>query len=163
MRFETVAVDRGAILARITATGTLSPVITVQVGSQVSGRIQNLEVDFNSPVRRRQLLARIDPALFMAAEAQARANLSAARANLVKAEAQARDAARQLRRQAELRERNLIAQADLDTAETTTEAAAATVVASRAAIEQAAAALAQASTNPRWSARPARSIRASAC
>jgi HlyD family secretion protein len=147
IRFETAAVDRGAILARITATGALSPVITVQVGSQVSGRIQRLEVDFNSRVRRGQLLARIDPALFIAAEAQARANLSAARANLVKAQAQARDAARQLRRQKELRERELISQADLDTAQTTAEAADATVAASRAAIEQAGAALAQATTN----------------
>ena len=61
MYFETAAVDRGAILARV-----LSPVIAVRVGSQVSGRIQSLEVDFNSPVRRGQLLARIEPALFIA-------------------------------------------------------------------------------------------------
>ena len=147
IRFETAAVDRGAIFARITATGTVSPVITVQVGSQVSGRIQRLEVDFNSPVRRGQLLAVIDPALFAAAEAQARANLASARANLAKAEAQAQDAARQLRRQEELRRRNLVAQADLDTARTTAEAANATVSANRAAILQAQAALDQASTN----------------
>jgi HlyD family secretion protein len=147
MRFETAAVDRGAISARITATGSLSPVITVQVGSQVSGRIQRLEVDFNSEVHRGQLLALIDPALFIAAEAQARANLSAARANLVKARAQAQDASRQLQRQGELRRRNLVAQADLDTAQTNADAADATVVACRAAIGQAAAALQQASTN----------------
>jgi HlyD family secretion protein len=147
MQFETTAVERGAILARVTATGALSPVITVQVGSQVSGRIQRLEVDYNSPVRRGQLLARIDPALFVAAEAQARANLSAARANLIKAQAQAKDAQRQLMRQRELHEQALIAQADLDTAQTNSDAADATVVASRAAIEQAAAALRQASTN----------------
>lgn len=66
MYFETAAVDRGAILARVTVTGALSPVIAVRVGSQVSGRIQSLEVDFNSPVRRGQLLARIEPALFIA-------------------------------------------------------------------------------------------------
>ncbi|HTO98740.1 MAG TPA: efflux RND transporter periplasmic adaptor subunit [Myxococcales bacterium] len=147
MRFETAAVDRGLISARVTATGSLSPVITVQVGSQVSGRIQRLEVDFNSTVRRGQLLALIDPALFIAAEAQARANLSAARANLVKAQAQAEDASRQLQRQRQLRKGNLIAQADLDTAQTTADAANATVVACRAAIGQAAALLQQASTN----------------
>ncbi|MGZ6143865.1 MAG: efflux RND transporter periplasmic adaptor subunit [Myxococcales bacterium] len=147
VRFETAAVDRGAILARITATGTLSPLITVQVGSQVSGRIQRLEVDYNSRVRKGQLLALIDPALFVAAEAQARANLAAARANLVKAIAQEKDAARQLARQQDLREEKLVAQADLDTAQTNADAAAATVVASRAAIGQAQAALTQASTN----------------
>jgi HlyD family secretion protein len=147
LRFETAIVDRGAISARITATGSLSPVITVQVGSQVSGRIQRLEVDYNSPVHRGQLLALIDPALFTAAEAQARANLSAARANLVKAQAQARDARRQLVRQRQLAEHKLIAEADLDTAQTNAEAADATAVACRAAIAQAAAALQQASTN----------------
>ena len=123
LQLETALVDRGRISARITATGTVSPVTTVQVGSQVSGRIQTLLVDFNSTVARGQLLARIDPHLFAAAERAARANLLAARANLSKALVQAADAGRQFARQRVLGERNLVAQGDIDTSETTAQAA----------------------------------------
>ena len=57
IQWETTAVDRGRIVARVTATGTLSALVTVQVGSQVSGRIQQLLVDYNSPVKKGQLIA----------------------------------------------------------------------------------------------------------
>src|SRR5205085_1557365 len=66
VKYETVKVDRGRIVARVTATGTLSALVTVQVGAQVSGRIQQLMVDFNSPVKKGQVIARIDPQLFQA-------------------------------------------------------------------------------------------------
>ena len=56
--------DRGRIVARVTATGTLSALVTVQVGSQVSGRIAEIYVDFNSPVKKGQVIAKIDPQLF---------------------------------------------------------------------------------------------------
>src|ERR1051326_2347935 len=62
--YITAPVDRGAIAARVTATGTVNPVTTVQVGTYVSGPIQAISVDFNSPVRRGQLLAKIDPRPF---------------------------------------------------------------------------------------------------
>ena len=75
--FRTVAVDRGPIVARVTATGTLSAIVTVQVGSQVSGRIQRLYVDYNTVVTKGQLIAKIDPQLFEAAVEQARANFMA--------------------------------------------------------------------------------------
>ena len=65
-QLETAAVDRGRIVAKVTATGTLSALVTVQVGSQVSGRIQALYVDYNSQVKKGQLIARIDPQLFEA-------------------------------------------------------------------------------------------------
>ena len=61
--YETVKADRGRIVSRVTASGTLSALVTVQIGSQISGRIQDLNVDFNSPVRRGQVLSRIDPQL----------------------------------------------------------------------------------------------------
>ena len=73
-RYETVAVDRGPITAKVTATGTLSALVTVQVGTQVSGRIKEILVDFNSPVKKGQVIARIEPALFAAALEQAKAN-----------------------------------------------------------------------------------------
>src|SRR5689334_10737910 len=76
--YETQPADRGPVVAKVTATGTLSALVTVQVGSQVSGRVSEIFVDFNSPVKKGQLIARIDPQLFEAAVAQARANLVAA-------------------------------------------------------------------------------------
>ncbi len=144
---DTVAVDRGPIVAKVTATGTLSAIVTVQVGSQVSGRVAALYADFNSTVKKGQLIAKIDPALFQAAAEQARANLTAARGNLAKSAAQAVDAQRQAERARTLAERKLIAQADLDTAAANAEAASAQVEASRGQVEQARAALHQAEVN----------------
>src|SRR5215831_14094001 len=63
-RYDIVKVDTGRIVAKVTATGTVSALVTVQVGSQVSGRIQHLYVDFNAPVKKGQLIAKIDPQLF---------------------------------------------------------------------------------------------------
>ncbi len=147
VRYETAAVDRGAVVAKVTATGTLSALVTVQVGSQVSGRIQELFVDFNSPVEAGQVIAKIDPQLFEAAAAQARANHAAAVANLAKARVQAEDTARQLARSETLAARKLIALADLDASRTSADAAKAGVAAAAASVEQAAAALHQAEVN----------------
>ena len=90
-----MAVDRGPIVAKVTATGTLSALVTVQVGSQVSGRIKEINVDFNSPVKKGQVIARIEPQLFEAALESARANYLAAQGN----DRQARGARRQRRAQ----------------------------------------------------------------
>ena len=81
--------DKGDVVATVTATGTLSAVTTVKVGSQVSGRIQKLYVDFNSKVKKGDMIAKIDPSLFDASVAQNRANFVAARANLDKSKVQA--------------------------------------------------------------------------
>jgi HlyD family secretion protein len=145
--YDTVTVDRGRIVARVTATGTLSALVTVQVGSQVSGTIQQLFVDFNSPVKKGQVIAKIDPQLFRAAVEQAKANYAAASGNLEKSKAQAVDSDRQFQRAKALAERQLIAVADRDTAESTTLAAKAQVAASEGAVEQARAALHQAQVN----------------
>lgn len=147
VRYETVAVTIGSLSAKVTATGTLSALVTVQVGSQVSGRIADILVDFNSPVTKGQVLAHIDPLLFRAAVEQARANDLAARANLVKARSQLADAHRQAVRATALRGRRLIAQAEADTAQTQEEVARAVVGAAKAAVEQAAASLNQAEIN----------------
>ena len=147
LQMETVRVDRGRIVAKVTATGTLSAIVTVQVGSQVSGRIAELRADFNSTVKKGQLIAKIDPQLFQAAVEQARANYVAAQGNLAKSKAQAVDAERQYKRNETLAERKLIAQADLDTSQSNSEAAKAQVDASAGAVEQARAALHQAEVN----------------
>src|SRR4051812_4945397 len=141
---ETVKVDRGRIVARATATGTLSAMVTVQVGSQVSGRLQQIHVDFGSPVKKGQVIARIDPALFQAAEQQARANRAAAAGNLAKARAQAAEAERHLDRSEALSDRHLIAPADLDSARSNAEVARASVAAAEGGLEQSRAALNQA-------------------
>jgi HlyD family secretion protein len=145
--YETVRVDRGRIVAQVTATGTLSALVTVQVGSQVSGRIQKLFVDFNSEVRKGQLIAKIDPQLFQAALEQARANHAAARSELTRARVQAAESARQLVRTRSLAERKLVAQADLDAAQAGADGAQAAVEAATAKVEQARAALRQAEVN----------------
>jgi HlyD family secretion protein len=145
--FETAKADKGRIVAKVTATGTLSALVTVQVGSQVSGRLQEIHVDYNSEVKKGQLLAKLDPQLFQAALEQARANYLAAQSNLTKAKVQAIDAERQYKRAKELAERKLTAQADLDTAQATAEAAKASAEAAAGALAQARAALHQADVN----------------
>jgi len=146
-RYETVAVDRGPIVAKVTATGTLSALVTVQVGTQVSGRIKQIMVDFNSPVKKGQVIAKIEPALFQAALESARANYLAAQGTVAKLEAQAENAKVQYDRSVALFDRKAIAQADLDTARATMKAANGDVVASRGNMEQAKASLHQAQVN----------------
>jgi HlyD family secretion protein len=85
--YVTTRVDRGDIDATVTTTGNLNAVITVQVGSQVSGNIIALYADFNTKVKKGQLVAEIDPAPFLASVAQATATLNAAKAGVVTAEA----------------------------------------------------------------------------
>jgi HlyD family secretion protein len=82
-RFRTATVDRGTIVATVSATGALAAVTTVQVGSQVSGQVREVFVDFNSPVRRGQLIARIDPELFQAKLNAAGADLDSAQAQVL--------------------------------------------------------------------------------
>ena len=147
LRYDTVAVDRGAVVARVTASGALSALVTVQVGSQVSGRIQTLYADYNSPVKKGQLLAKIDPRLFQADVEQARADDGTARANLAKAKAQAEDASLQYQRSKALAATRILDQSDLDTARANADAAQAAVQAAAAAVEQAKAALDKAEVN----------------
>ena len=143
--YRTAPVTRGPLAAAISATGTLNAVITVQVGSQVSGQIKELHADFNSQVKRGQVIALIDPQIFEAKVSQAtaqveaarsavlnqqaaieraRADIGNARAALAVAKAQTAkghvavlDARRDLGRKTDLREKGFIAQAEQDTAQ----------------------------------------------
>lgn len=108
-QFQTVPVPRGPITQVVTATGTLNPVVNVQVGSQVSGNIQKLFVDYNSEVKAGQLIAQIDPALFQATVTQAEGDLANAQAALELARINA------ARTQALVAKQNS-AQSELDTA-----------------------------------------------
>ncbi len=146
-RYRTEKVSRGDVTATVTATGTVNAVTTVLVGTQVSGTIKHLYADFNSPVKKNQPVARIDPATFEAQVEQARANLMQAKANLEKAEATLLDTKRTMDRNRQLFAKDLISRSDLDTSETNYEGAKAQVAASKAQIAQAAAALKSAQTN----------------
>ena len=147
VQWETSAVDRGRITARVTATGTLSALVTVQVGSQVSGSILKLYADFNSTVKKGQVIAKIDPRLFQAALENARANYAQAKATLDKDKVVAKFADRQFKRQGPLAKESLIAVSDLDTAESTAGSSMAQVEADRANVKQALAILHQAEVN----------------
>ena len=123
-------VDRGTVQVVVTATGTASAVTTVTVGSQVSGTLKEIYVDFNSPVKKGDLLAKLDPTFLQAAVSEAEANLEKARAT----ENQAK---RDLTRVTELSAKNLVAQVELDNATTALETAKASVRQTEAALERA--------------------------
>lgn len=87
--YRTAKVERGALVATVSAAGTLSAVTTIQVGSTISGQVRELLVDFNSPVKKGQLLARIDPETFELKVRQAEADLDAGRTALLQRESDA--------------------------------------------------------------------------
>ena len=149
-KYVTDAVARGDVISRGSASGSLSAVVTVEVGSQVSGRIQALYADFNSVVKKGQRIAKIDPALFEAAVAQAAANVTAARGNLARLEAQAEEAERLARRAAQLFETRIVAENDRDASASTALAARAAVQQGRGQLAQSQAALYQSETNLRY-------------
>jgi HlyD family secretion protein len=148
--YRTTPVERGDVVAKVSATGSLSALVTVEVGSQVSGRVQSLYADFNSVVKKGQLIAKIDPALFMATVAQARANLLAAEASLERAQVQADEARRQATRARQLFDQKLVSENDRDAAETNARASAASVSQARAEVERARSSLSQAQTNLKY-------------
>src|SRR6478736_7859937 len=113
----TARITRGDIAETVGATGTLQAVTTVQVGTQVSGTIQALYADFNSLVKKGQVLARLDPSLFQTQIDQARANLIRSQAEVDRLKVSLDDAKTKLKRAQELSQRNLIPRTDLETAE----------------------------------------------
>jgi HlyD family secretion protein len=161
VQYYTAKVETGEIKQVVEATGTINAVITVQVGSQVSGTIAKLYVDFNSHVRKGQLIAQIDPPLFQGALSQAKADLENARANLAVAvanTAKARAADAQTKADYErnlgLSKQGVISQQALDVAKANAESAAAQVSAAlaqesqaRAQVQQKQAAVEVAQTN----------------
>jgi HlyD family secretion protein len=158
--FRLAALTRGPLTAAVSSTGTLNAVVTVLVGSQISGQIKELHVDFNSQVKKGQVIARIDPEIFEAKVSQARAQveaaraavlnqravmertradlenaraaLAAARAQTAKAQVTVMDSRRDLGRKRDLRQKELIAQADEDTAQAAHDSAVAQLEAAQA-------------------------------
>jgi HlyD family secretion protein len=148
--YQTAIAERSNVVSRVSTSGSLQAVVTVDVGSQVSGRIQALHADFNSPVRKGELIAKIDPALFGAAVVQAEANVAAARANVARLSVTAEDAERQAKRADEVYAQRLISETERDNAVATARAARASVDQAQAQLAQSRAALEQARTNLRY-------------
>ncbi|MEI6127115.1 MAG: efflux RND transporter periplasmic adaptor subunit [Pseudomonadota bacterium] len=150
MPYKTEKITRGDIRAACTATGTVNPLTTVLVGTQVSGRIKEIYADYNSPVTRGQLIAEIDPATFDAQLEQARANLLSAQASVEKAKATHREAKRNLARKTELFQSSIIGKSELDAEETNYEVAKSQVGVAEAQVVQTEAAFKIAETNLRY-------------
>jgi HlyD family secretion protein len=144
VQYQTTTVDRGDVVDVVGATGTLQAVTTVQVGSQVSGIVDSLGADFNSRVKKDQVVARLETSTFDARLSQARANLVAARANVEKARATVADTKQKYERAKELSAQQLLPQADLETAKSNYEGAVAGMQGAVAAVSQSAAAVQQA-------------------
>ena len=145
--YKTDTIKRRRIVGRVTASGTLQAKVTVQVGAQVSGRVTKLNVDFNSTTKKGELIAQIDPQLYVASLAQAQANYVSAKATVAKSEAQEKDAELVLKRTQALADQALATAADLQTAQTTFAVAKASTDVSRASLLQATASLNQARVN----------------
>ena len=143
----TGVVSRGPIVSRVAASGTLEAVTTVQVGSQISGTVQALYADFNSIVKRGQVIARLDPSLLQADLEQAKATLVRAEADVERLAVAVADAKNKEDRARELAGRELIPRTDLETAEVTRQSADAQRRAASAQVSQAKAALGQAQVN----------------
>jgi HlyD family secretion protein len=145
--FTTAMVTSGPVVNRVQATGTLQAVTTVAVGSQVSGTISSLHADFNSRVRKGQVLARLEPSLFQTQVEQAEATVQRLQADVERAVVEVEDAAAKLRRAEQLSTQQLIAASDLDTARTTARQAEAGLKSARAQLAQARAAVNQSRVN----------------
>lgn len=129
-KYRSAVIDRGDVAMTVTATGTISAVTTVQVGSQVSGIIAALYADFNTPVTKGQLVAELDPTTFEAAVAQRRADVA-------QSEVRLRNARTQMLRQEQLLAKQLVAQADYDLAKADFDALEAQITQVKAALLQA--------------------------
>jgi HlyD family secretion protein len=141
--YVTTPAQKATVTQVVSSTGTLQAVVTVQVGSQVSGTIEKLFADFNTKVKAGQIVAQLNQDKFRAAEDQARANLLAAQSNIEKSKVSVADTLRTLERNRELRKKDLMAQSDLDAAQAAYDAALAQVEVNRAQAAQAQASLKQ--------------------
>lgn len=141
-KYKTAKAESGPLTAAVAATGTLNPVVSVQVGSQVSGQIKEILVDFNSPVKSGQLIARLDPETYQHRVRQAEADVDAARAaqgvqqaEVSRARANLSNAQRDYERKKTLVEKNFISPAERDTAQNTLDAARASLASAEAQVK----------------------------
>ena len=145
-----MTLKKRTIIEAVEASGTVNPVNTVDIGSQVSGMIKEIYVDYNSKVTKGQLLAQIDPSLFQAQVDKARGDLEAARSNKAKVEAMLAYDKKNYERYKRLYEKNYVAKSDLDLAEATYKSDLAQIAAAQGTINQAQATLNNNLTNLKY-------------
>jgi HlyD family secretion protein len=141
VRYRTAAVERGPVISLVTATGTINPVVSVQVGTQVSGMIKSLHADFNSVVKAGDIVAVIDPEPLRARRDQAASNLEMSKANTARARTDLAQRKRELDRVSSLVAQQFVSQNDVDVAVTNSQAAEAQMNVAAAQVKQAEAAL----------------------
>ena len=141
IRYRTAVVERGEIVSVVSATGTINPVVSVQVGTQVSGMIKSLHADFNSRVKAGETVAVIDPEPFKARREQAASNLDMARSNVARSKADLAQRKRELDRVQSLLPQQFVSQNDVDVALTNFQSAEAQLRVAEAQVKQAEAAL----------------------
>jgi HlyD family secretion protein len=146
-RFTTAPATRGDIVDTVEATGTLEAVTTVQVGTQVSGTIKMLYADYNSRVKKGQIVAELEPSLFQTQVDQAQATVARLQADVDRARVDVEDTQVKLRRANELWENQLIARTDLETAQAAARQAEASLKAAQAQVVQSRASLSQTEVN----------------
>lgn len=134
--YRTAKVEQGEITTSVSATGKVDAVVTVEVGSQVSGRVQKLFADFNSRVEKGQVVAQIDPSLFEAQVEQARAKLANDEANTEKARVLLADAKRALKRMETLFARDFVSESEKEAAQSAHDSAVANLKAAETQIAQ---------------------------
>ena len=134
--YRTATIERGDIRVAISATGTLSAISTVTVGSQISGQVTDVLVDYNSEVKKGEVLARIDPSTYEAQIEQGNAQIANAQASLKQAQATLANAELDYTRKADLGRQKLVAQSDVDLARAARDQARAQVNAAQASIRQ---------------------------
>lgn len=140
-QYVTTKLSKGDITEMVSASGTINPISNIDVGTQVSGRIQKIYVDYNSQVTKDQLLAEIDPSSFESNVAKEKANLDVAKAQVMRAVASRDYYKKQLARIAKLNKQNYSADKELDEAQKNYDTAVAEVALYKAQVEQAQAAL----------------------
>jgi HlyD family secretion protein len=145
--YVTTAAEHGSLIRAVTATGTVNPVVTVQVGTYVSGPIVKLSCDFNTEVKKGQICAKIDPRPYQVTVEQARANLANARAQLKKDQASLIYDRLEFTRNASLLKENVVSQDTVDSARSTADQAVAQIELDRANIQQQQASLHAAEVN----------------
>ncbi|MBH0193976.1 MAG: efflux RND transporter periplasmic adaptor subunit, partial [Nitrospira sp.] len=141
VRYRTAGVERGAVVSVVSATGTINPVVSVQVGTQVSGMVKSLHADFNTRVKAGDIVAVIDPEPFKARREQAASNLEMARSSVARARADLAQRKRERDRVQSLVEQQFVSQNDVDVAVTNYESAEAQLRVAEAQVRQAEAAL----------------------
>ncbi len=141
VQYRTAAIERGSVISIVSATGTINPVVLVEVGTQVSGMIKSLHADFNSQVKAGETVAVIDPEPFKARREQAISNLEVAHSNIARSKADLAQRKRELDRVQSLLPQQFVSQNDVDVALTNYQSAEAQLRVAEAQVRQAGAAL----------------------